>query len=119
MATVNGSVFSLLVTLKFSQLEYKEQFLKDIAPVAQHCRDHEPDTLSYEVLLSDKDELMVMVLERYRDKEKAFLVVHRNSAPFQEFRPKLKAMQNDGKVKVSGESFLDSRIGFGDRSKSS
>jgi quinol monooxygenase YgiN len=107
--------FSLFVTLKFSDSQFKEDFLRDIALVATHVRNSEPDTLSYEVLLSDKDDLTVVVMERYRDKEHAFLRVHRNSQPFQEFRPKLKAMQDDGKVTISGESFLDSGIGFGDR----
>lgn len=77
---------------------------------------NEPDTISYEVLLSDKDPLQVLILERYRDKENAFLQVHRSSAPFQEFRPKLKKMEDQGLVTIVGDSYLDSGIGFGDRS---
>lgn len=107
--------FSLLVTLKFTETEHKEQFLRDFAPVAGHAQAHEPDTLAYEVLISDQDSLQVLVLERYRDKDNAYLTVHRSSEPFLAFRPKLKAMQDAGYVTVSGHSYLDSKVGFGDR----
>jgi quinol monooxygenase YgiN len=108
--------FSLLVTLQFSAEEYKDQFFKDIQPLADYCKAHEPDTIAYEVLHSDKDPLQALILERYRNKETAFLQVHRSSAPFQAFRPKLKAMEDEGRVKISGDSYVDSGIGFGDRS---
>jgi quinol monooxygenase YgiN len=83
------STFSLLVTLQFTEQQYKDQFLEFFRPVAQHVQQHEPDTLAYEVLLSDKDPLQVLILERYRDKDNAYLTVHRSSQPFLEFRPKL------------------------------
>jgi quinol monooxygenase YgiN len=107
--------FSLLVTLLFTATEHKEQFLRDFAPVAAHVQAHEPDTLAYEVLLSDQDSLQVLVLERYKDKDHAYLIVHRSSEPFLAFRPKLKAMQDAGDVTVSGHSYLDAKVGFGDR----
>jgi quinol monooxygenase YgiN len=107
--------FSLLVTLKFTATEHKEQFLLDIAPVAAYIQVHEPETLAYEVLLSDQDSLQVLVLERYTDKDHAFLTVHKSSEPFLAFRPKLKAMQDAGYVTVSGDSYLDAKVGFGDR----
>jgi quinol monooxygenase YgiN len=107
--------FSLLVTLKFTATEHKEQFLRDIAPVAAYIQAHEPDTLAYEVLLSDQDSLQLLVLERYKDKDHAFLKVHKSSEPFLAFRPKLKAMQDAGYVTVSGDSYLDAKVGFGDR----
>jgi hypothetical protein len=44
-----------------------------------------------------------------------FVETHRSSAPFLEFRPKLKALQDQGLVEVDGSSYLDSGIGFGDR----
>jgi quinol monooxygenase YgiN len=107
--------FSLLVTLHFTVPKHKEQFLRDFAPVAAHVQTHEPDTLAYEVLLSDQDSLQVLVLERYKDKDHAYLIVHRSSEPFLAFRPKLKAMQDAGYVTVSGQSYLDAKVGFGDR----
>lgn len=109
-------MFSLFVTLDFTGIEHKDVFLREyFPPIANHVRDHEPDTLAYEVLLSDKDPLQVMILERYRDKENAYLQVHKSSQPFLEFRPKLKSMQDQGHVTVSGHSYLDTGIGFGDR----
>lgn len=107
--------FSLLVTLNFSAVEYKDEFLKLIQIVSDHVRTSEPDTLAYKVLLSNKDPLQVLVLERYRDKEIAYLQVHKSSAPFLDFRPKLAAMQNAGHVTISGESYIDSEIGFSNR----
>ena len=107
--------FSLLVTLNFQDDESLQVFLKAFEPLANHVRDNEPDTLAYEILLSDKDPLQVLILERYRDKENAFLKIHRSSEPFLSFRPKLAELEKEGKVTISGHSYLDSQIGFADR----
>lgn len=107
--------FSLLVTLQFQDDASLQIFLEAIRPVAKHVLENEPDTLAYEVLLSDKDPLQVLVLERYRDKENAYLKVHKSSEPFLQFRPVLGQMQQDGKVTISGHSYIDAQIGFGDR----
>ena len=104
--------FSLMVTLQFSDLPDKEQFLRDIHPVVEHCRTKEPGTLSYEVLLSDKDPHQVLIMERYKDKEVAYLQVHKSSEPFLTFRPKLQALQDAGRVQISGHSYLDSKVGY-------
>jgi quinol monooxygenase YgiN len=110
--------FSLLVTLQFTDERYKAQFLEDFAPLAAYIRDNEPLTLAYEALQSDQDPLKILILERYVDKENAFLQVHRSSQPFLEFRPKLKSMQDAGFVTVEGSSYDDTMLGFGDRSYS-
>jgi len=110
-------VFSLLVTAQFDSVEHKEQFLEEIKAVAEHVKSSEPDTLAYEILLSDKDSRQVLILERYKDKDNAFLKVHKSSAPFLAFRKKLQAMQDKGQVTISGNSYLDSGVGFGDRTK--
>jgi quinol monooxygenase YgiN len=107
--------FSLLVTLQFSLAEHKEKFLRDFQPLADYVKVQELDTLAYEVLLSEKDPLQVMIMERYKDKDVAYLMVHKSSAPFLAFRPKLQAMQEAGHVTISGNSYLDSGVGFGDR----
>ena len=107
--------FSLFVTLKFTSEEYKLTFLDDIAPLCAYIRDHEPETLSYEVLISDEDPLQVLMMERYRDQDNAFMKVHRSSSQFQEFRPKLKALIDGGHCEMNGESYVDSGLGFGDR----
>ena len=107
--------FSLFVTIEFSAEIFKEQFLKDIQPVAAYVKSHEPTTLAYEVLLSDQKPLQVLIMERYQDKEVAYLQIHKSSAPFLEFRPKLQRLQEAKQVTISGHSFLDSGVGFGDR----
>lgn len=108
-------VFSLLVTAQFDSAEHKGEFLKEFKHVANHVRSLEPTTLAYEALLSDKDPLQVMILERYTDKEDAYLKIHKSSGPFLKFREKLQTMQDNGYVKLSGNSYLDSGIGFGGR----
>jgi quinol monooxygenase YgiN len=114
-STITSSIFSLLVTVSFDSIEYKQQFLKDFKPLADYVKTIETDTLAYEVLLSDNDPLKVMILERYKDKENAYLKIHKSSVPFLAFRPKLQAMQEKGLVTISGNSYIDSGVGFGDR----
>ncbi|KAG7355179.1 hypothetical protein IV203_004535 [Nitzschia inconspicua] len=108
----SNSVFSLFVTLQFSSIDYKHQFLRDIQPLATFVKQHEPETLAYEVLLSDKDDLQVLIVERYLNKDKSFLQVHRSSNEFLTFRPKLQAMVDAGHVTLSGQSYFDANIGF-------
>jgi quinol monooxygenase YgiN len=102
--------------LQFANELYRVQFLEDFAPLAAYVRENEPLTLAYEALQSDQDPLKILILERYADKEHAFLQVHRSSKAFLEFRPKLKSMQDAGFVKVEGSSYNDTMLGFGDRS---
>ena len=101
-----------MVTLQFQDVAARDEFLALVQPVIRHVTKHERTTLGYEVLLSDKDELQVLFLERYLDKEVAYLQIHKSSAAFLEFRPKLQAMQQAGRVTVSGNSFVDSGMGF-------
>jgi quinol monooxygenase YgiN len=114
-STTTSAIFSLLVTVSFDSIEYKKQFLKDFKPLANYVTTNEADTLAYEVLLSDNDPLKVMILERYRDKDNAYLKIHKSSVPFLAFRPKLQAMQEKGHVTILGNSYIDSGVGFGDR----
>ena len=115
-ATPATPAFSLLVSLNFTEEKHKVTFLEDFAPLAAYVKEKEVDTIAYEVLLSDKDPLRVLIMERYKDKEEAYLQVHKTSEPFLEFRPKLQALQEAGLVTVDGESYIDSGLGFvGDR----
>jgi len=113
-AGTENAPFTLLVTLTFATSSLVSNFLAEIQPLCEYIRQHEPTTLSYEVLLSDKDDTMVTLLERYEDKDNAFLKIHRASVPFQNFRAKLKAMEEKGLVKVDGNSYLDSGVGHVD-----
>ena len=105
--------FSLMVKLTFIELQYQEQFIQDITPLCQYIQEHERDTtIAYEVLLSDQDPLQVLILERYTDKENAFLQIHKTSVPFLEFRTKLQTMQTNQYVTIDGASYYDSGIGY-------
>lgn len=112
---VETKPFSLFVTLVFSAEEKKESFCNEFATLAEYVMKNEPDTLAYELLLSDKDPLRVLIMERYKDKENAYLKIHRSSEAFLAFRPKLKAMEDVGDVTIHGDSYLDAGLGFGDR----
>jgi quinol monooxygenase YgiN len=108
----SAKAFSLMVTLQFQDVAARDEFLELVQPVINHVTNNEPTTLGYEVLLSDKDDLQILFLERYVDKEIAYLEIHKSSAAFLAFRPKLQAMQQAGRVSVTGSSFVDSGMGF-------
>ena len=118
-ATNSGAVFSLVVRVSFQDETAEHEFIRIFTPLAKHVRNHEPDTLGFEFLRSDKEPLKGLLLARYIDKDNAFLKVHKSSKEFLEFRPKLQAMQDTKRVVLEGSSFVDSMVGFGDRSSRS
>lgn len=109
------NAFVLLVNLQFTSLEYRNTFLKLIEPVCEDVRANELSkgtTLSYRVSISDKDPLMVIVLERYSDRENGYLLVHRSGKVFLSFRDELKTMQERNEVTIVGESYLETDLGY-------
>ncbi|KAL3800835.1 hypothetical protein HJC23_001672 [Cyclotella cryptica] len=113
--------FVLLVNMKFSSLAHRDTFLDLIEPVCKDVIANESPvgsrrstmtTLSYQVAISDKDPLAVLVLERYSDKDNAYLNVHKSGGEFLKFREKLKGMQDRGEVQIEGESYLETNVGF-------
>ena len=119
--TQSGSVFVLLVNMTFTSLELRDKFLKLIDPVCKDVitnesplgsRSSTKTTLSYQVAVSDKNPLMVVVMERYSDKENGYLTVHRSGQEFLKFRELLKEMQERGEVKIAGESYLETSLGY-------
>lgn len=114
-----GGAFVLLVNMKFVSIIHRDKFLTLIEPVCKDVRANEgPDrgssrtTLSYQVAISDKDPLLVVVMERYNDKDNGYLTVHRSGKEFLKFREQLKGMQSDGHVEIMGESYLETGLGF-------
>ena len=117
--------FVLLVNLKFTTLDHRDTFLQLIDPVCKDVLANEgpsskqstsststETTLSYKVAISDKNPLMVIVMERYSDKERGYLDIHRSGKEFQKFREKLKKMQEEGHVIIEGESYLETELGY-------
>ena len=98
----------LAVRLSFESAEEVASFHNLSAPLITYVRGQEPDTLSFAVLESDANPLAVMVLERYTDKAHAYEEVHRKSAPFLDFKPKL----NELNPMINGSSYDQSGVGF-------
>ena len=103
--------FVLSVGLHFQSVAAAEDLLGEWAKIADYCYKNERFLYQYEVSQSDKQKLRYVVVERYRSKED-YLQAHRRSAAFEEFRPKMKAMQERGDVEVSGDSYYELGIGF-------
>lgn len=108
----SSKAFSLIVDVKFQDKATKAEFVELIQPLATYVKYHEPTTIGYEVLFSDKDDLQALLVERYKDKEEAYLKIHKSSKEFLDFRPKLQAMQEAGRVTLSGNSYWDGAVGF-------
>lgn len=100
--------FLLLVQLEFASVEDRIAAEEAWKPEADHCGRNEPGTLSYELARSDKNDRAVVIIERYADKDEAYLNVHKGSAAFKKFRPQLAAL----KPKIVGESYVASDLGY-------
>ncbi|GKY92976.1 hypothetical protein MPSEU_000266200 [Mayamaea pseudoterrestris] len=108
----SSPIFTLLVTLTFDSIESKNDFMTALRPLAAYVQASEPNTLAYQLLESDSNPLQVTMLERYVNKQADYLEKHKSSREFQEFRAKLTAMQANKLVTVTGQSYLDSSIGY-------
>ena len=102
-----GAVFSLLVTLQFKDADAEKDFKETFLPYAKFVEENEKNTLMYKLMASDKTPFLYNIIERYANKERDFLGSHRNSPQFKEFRATLKALQDEGRVEVNGESYYD------------
>jgi quinol monooxygenase YgiN len=111
-ASSGRTPFDLMVHLTFRDDDSKQTFTELFRPYCDYIEKEELSTLSYAYLQSDKDPLRGMIVERYVEKENAFLTIHRNTANFKEFRSKLQAMQDDKRVVIEGSSFVETDIGF-------
>lgn len=77
------NVYVLVVRLQLKAgglAQFKELWGK----LAEHCRKNEPKTLSYELVVSDKDETDIMIYERYPF-EADLKDPHQQSPAFKEF----------------------------------
>ena len=105
--TSSGGVakaWCLVVKLKFEEESGVAKLREIFEPYAAWIKENEPTTLAYELLLSDKDPLVVTIFERYSSKDEGYIKIHRASAEFARFRPKLAAL----KPVIDGESYFES-----------
>ena len=99
-----SSAWSLAVELTFSSDAKVTQMLEAIVPLVDYVKKSEPTTLGYKVMRGDKDPLKVMIMERYVDKDDAYLKVHRSSKEFLDFKRTLRELAPE----VDGHSFHES-----------
>ena len=67
----------LVVTLTFDEVEKVKKLKELFDPYAEWIKANEPGTLSYSLILSDKNPLQVTVFERYGDRLEHYLVKHK------------------------------------------
>jgi len=108
---VGDNAFVLSVSLTFRSAASAQSFKSAWAEAAAYCLTNEPFLYQYEVAQSDKNPLEYVILERYRSKED-YVSRHRHSTAFNLFRPKLRALQEQGEVEIHGGSYLELGIGF-------
>ena len=106
-----GEAWTLVVTCTFTSEEDQKSILNDWKAVTKDCKDNEPFLHHYEVGRSDSDPLKIHFVERYESKED-YLNKHKSGKEFLKFRPKLKELQDAGKVKVEGFSYQELGLGF-------
>jgi|TARA_B110001469_G_C9602057_1_gene299193 quinol monooxygenase YgiN len=99
-----ATAWSLAVELTFSSEAKVRQMVEAIVPLVDYIRESEPTTLGYKVMRGDEDPLKIMIMERYVDKDDAYLKVHRSSQQFMDFKGKLRELAPE----VDGHSFNES-----------
>eukprot|EP00980_Cylindrotheca_fusiformis_P002418 scaffold575_cov104-Cylindrotheca_fusiformis.AAC.4 len=108
---IPGKAWTLIVTLTFTSEADQKNILEEWKPVTKYCAEKEPFLYHYEAGRSDADPLKLYMVERYESKED-YLAKHKSGEEFLKFRPKLKALQDAGKVKVDGFSYQELGYGF-------
>ncbi|CAJ1954475.1 unnamed protein product [Cylindrotheca closterium] len=108
---IPGTAWTLTVTFTFTDEEDQKQILEEWRSVTKYCAEKEPFLFHYEVGRSDADPLKVHMVERYKSKDD-YLTKHKTGEEFLKFRPKLKALQDAGKVTIEGFSYQELGYGF-------
>ena len=106
-----GKAWVLSVTFTFKEEADLNYVLESWKDVIEDCREKEPFLLHYEFGRLDSDPLKLHMLERYVSKDD-YLQKHKNGAEFLKARPKLKALQDEGKVSIEGYSYQELGRGF-------
>ncbi len=108
---IPGNAWTLIVTVTFKSEEDQKSILESWKPVTKYCAEKEPFLYHYEAGKNDADPLKLHFVERYESKEQ-YLNFHKSGEEFLKFRPKLKALQDAGKVEIEGFSYQELGYGF-------
>ena len=103
----------LSVKIVFGSATERESFVEMFRPLAEWVAQNEPNTLAYELLLSDKEETTACIFERYASKSD--FVAHQASEPVKAFKEAVAKAEADGsihRVSVEGHSFNESTVGY-------
>lgn len=64
--------FLLVITHKYKTIRDRDLFISLFEPLAKYVVHHEPETLAYELSVSDKNPLEIIIFERYVYRHKNF-----------------------------------------------
>jgi quinol monooxygenase YgiN len=56
--------FLLVITHEYKSIRDRDVFIELFTPLAKFVQQHEPDTLAYELSISDKDPHKIIIFER-------------------------------------------------------
>ncbi|EIE20973.1 hypothetical protein COCSUDRAFT_83532 [Coccomyxa subellipsoidea C-169] len=106
----NKKAFLLVITHKYKTIRDRDLFISLFEPLAKYVVHHEPETLAYELSVSDKNPLEIIIFERYTS-QAALTEVHQQSAPFKKFK-KAWAEANLEYENKTGESYIEKDLGY-------
>lgn len=95
-------MFILIVNITFNDSISKEIFIKKFKILQEYCLNYERDfLLQYEYAVSDTNSNMIVVIEKYNNKEN-YLNIHRKSNKFLNFKKQIKNLD----ITISGNSYI-------------
>lgn len=107
-APQHKSAFVLVITLTMESAAAATEFLEAWRPLAEYCRAHEPETLTYEAAVCDANAAEVLIYERYTSRA-GLTEIHQKAAPFLAFK---NHAIHSKIVAKQGKSYYESDIGF-------
>jgi quinol monooxygenase YgiN len=107
-AQQHKGVFVLVITLTMESAAAATEFLEAWRPLAEFCRAHEPETLSYEAAVCDSNPTEILIYERYTSRA-GLTEIHQKGALFLAF----KAHPIHARIMAKqGKSYIESDIGY-------
>ena len=70
--------FLLVITHEYKTIRDRDLFISLFEPLAKYVIQHEPETLAYELSISDRNPLKIIIFERYDVHRSVLYHVHRS-----------------------------------------